>query len=97
MPVDDESAPVLSGRTLPLVERRRGRRSRSRSVFRTYRPWRRRIEILAFVTAFGVVGAAFVATVSDIADEPPSSTHEDPLVPHNDQPLQEPHELLDPH
>jgi hypothetical protein len=62
--VDEESAPVLSGRTLPVVERRRGRRSRS--VFRTHRPWRRRIGFLAFVTAFGVVGAAFVATVSDI-------------------------------
>ena len=95
MTVDEESAPVLSGRTLPVVERRRGRRSRS--VFRTHRPWRRRIGILAFVTAFGVVGAAFVATVSDIADEPPSPTHEDPVVPHTDRPLQEPHEQLDPH
>ena len=96
MRFDDESTPVFAGRwPLQVVERRQA--GRSRSVFRTHRPWRRRIGIIAYVTAFAAAGTAFAATVSNIADQPPSPAHGDPLAPHTDQPLQEPHEQLDPH
>jgi len=91
---DDESTPVFSGRR--TVERRRGRGRRS--VFRTHRPWRRRIEIVLYVAAFAVAGSALVATVSDIADEPmtPSPAERrgpnvDPDEPHEDLEDLEPH------
>jgi hypothetical protein len=95
VPFDDESAPVEAGRWLQVVKRRRA--GRSRSVFRTHRPWRRRIAILAYVTAFAAAGTALVATASDIADEPPSPGHDDPVAPRTDQPLQDPHKQLDSH
>jgi len=95
VPFDDESAPVFAGRWLKVVERRRA--GRSRSVFRRHRPWRRRIGILAYVTAFAAAGTGFVVTVSDIADEAPPPAHGDPLAPHTDRPHEEPHEQRDPH
>lgn len=95
MPFDDESAPVFAGRWLHIARRRRA--GRSRSVFRSHRPWRRRIGILAYVTAFAAAGTGFVVTVSDIAGEAPPPAHGDPLAPHTDRSHEEPHEQLDPH
>jgi hypothetical protein len=92
---DDESTPVYSGRRFPKVERRRGKRPRS--VFRTYRPWRRRMGILLYVAAFAVAGSALVATVSDIANDPMSPSPGEPQAPHTDQPVAEPREDLHPH
>lgn len=95
MSFDDESTPVLSGRRTQAVERRRGRRTRS--VFRTHRPWRRRIEIALYVAAFAVAGSALVATVSDIADEPMTPSPAEPQAPQSDPRVDEPHDELDPH
>jgi len=74
---------------------------RSRSVFRTRRPWRRRIAILAYVTAFAVASTALVMTVSDIVDDPVG----DPVSPPQDAPVAPqpgpsndgPDEHVDPH
>ena len=94
MPFDDESTPTLSGRSALSAERRFGRRSSS--VFRSRRPWRRRLGILVYVATFAIAASALVATVADIADDPVSpSPGEAP--PHVDQPDDEPHEELDPH
>ena len=91
MSVDDESTPVFSGRWAPAVERRR------RSIFRTHRPWRRRVGIVLYVAAFAVAGGALVATVSDIADDPVTPSPAERRGPHEDAPVDEPHEELDPH
>lgn len=95
MSFDDESTPTLSGRRSPTVERRLGRRSRS--VFRSRRPWRRRTGILLYVAAFAVAGSAFVATVADIADNPTSPPPSEVPTPQMDQPVDDPHDELDPH
>lgn len=95
MSFDDESTPVYSGRRPLTVERRRGRRPRS--VFRTHRPWRRRMGILFYVAAFAVAGSALVATVSEIANDPLSPSPGEPQAPHTDQPVDEPREDLHPH
>lgn len=91
MSFDDESTPVFSGRRAPAVERRR------RSVFRTHRPWRRRIGIVLYVAAFAIAGSALVATVSDIADDPVTPSPSERRGPHAEPPVDEPHEELDPH
>jgi negative regulator of sigma E activity len=73
MIADDDQGPDVSTplRPLPLSRRRP-------PVFRSRRPWRRRLAVAAYVAAFAVVGVALITAISEIRNEAPSP----PTHPH---------------